>query len=76
MGDFIHTERELLDYIDLPEVSLCSLKFCINEHNKQIDLECVFADGKGLFCENDPAIANIEISYCDDHAANYSMDGE
>ena len=31
-----------------------------------------------IFCtdfENDPAIANIEISYCDDHAVNYSMDG-
>ena len=52
MGDFIHTEQELLDFIALPEVSLCSLKFCINEQNKQIDLECVFADGKGLFCEN------------------------
>ena len=50
--DFIHTEHELLDFIALPEVSLCSLKFCINEQNKQIDLECVFADGKGLFCEN------------------------
>ena len=52
MGDFIHTEQELLDFIALPEVSLCSLKFCINNQNKQIDLECVFADGKGLFCEN------------------------
>ena len=50
--EFIHTEQELLDFIALPEVSLCSLKFCINEQNKQIDLECVFADGKGLFCEN------------------------
>ena len=50
--DFIHTEQELLDFIALPEVSLCSLKFCINEQNKQIDLECVFADGKRLFCEN------------------------
>ena len=50
--EFIHTEQELLDFIALPEVSLCSLKFCINEHNKQIDLECIFADGKGLFCEN------------------------
>ena len=50
--EFIHTEQELLDFIALPEVSLCSLKFCINNQNKQIDLECVFADGKGLFCEN------------------------
>ena len=50
--ELIHTEQELLDFITLPEVSLCSLKFCINEQNKQIDLECVFADGKGLFCEN------------------------
>ena len=32
-----------------------------------------------IFCtdfENDPAIANIEISYFEEHAANYSMDGE
>ena len=50
--EFIHTEQELLDFIALPEISLCSLKFCINEQNKQIDLECILADGKGLFCEN------------------------
>jgi hypothetical protein len=32
-----------------------------------------------IFCtdfENDPAIANIEISYFEERAANYSMDGE
>ena len=50
--ELIQTEQELFDFIALPEVSLCSLKFCINNQNKQIDLECVFADGKGLFCEN------------------------
>ena len=50
--EVIHTEQELLDFIALPEVGLCSLKFCINNQNKKIDLECVFADGKGLFCEN------------------------
>jgi hypothetical protein len=32
-----------------------------------------------IFCtdfEHDPAIANIEISYFEERAANYSMDGE
>jgi hypothetical protein len=32
-----------------------------------------------IFCtdfENDPAIANIEISYFEERAANYSIDGE
>lgn len=50
--ELIQTEQELLDYIDLPEVEPGSLKFIFNEQKKQIDLECIFADGKGLFCEN------------------------
>ena len=50
--ELIQTERELLDFIDLPEVEPRSLKFIFNEQKKQIDLECIFADGKGLFCEN------------------------
>ena len=45
--EFIHTEQVLLDFIALPEVNLCSLKFCINEQNKQIDLECVLPMAKG-----------------------------
>ena len=50
--ELIQTEQELLDYIDLPEVEPGSLKFIFNEQKKQIDLEYIFADGKGLFCEN------------------------
>ena len=52
MIELIQTERELLDFIDLPEVKFGSLKFIFNEQKKQIDLECIFADGKGLFCGN------------------------
>ena len=50
--ELIQTERELLDYIDLPEVEPGSLKFIFNDQKKKIDLECIFADGKGLLCEN------------------------
>ena len=50
--EVIHTEQDLLDFIALPEVSLGSLKFIFNEQKKQIDLECIFADGKGLLCKN------------------------
>ena len=45
------------------------LQFLKNNPHEHIDIFCTDF-------ENDPAIANIEISYCDDHAANYSMDGE
>ena len=45
------------------------LQFLKNNPNGHVDIFCTDF-------ENDPAIANIEISYCDDHAANYSMDGE
>ena len=44
------------------------LQFLKNNPNGHVDIFCTDF-------ENDPAIANIEISYCDDHAANYSMDG-
>lgn len=50
--ELIQTEQELLDFIGLPEIEPGSLKFIFNEQKKQIDLECIFADGKGLFCEN------------------------
>ena len=55
--ELIQTEQELLDYIDLPEVEPGRLKFIFNEQKKQIDLECIFADGKGLFYENIQQIA-------------------
>ena len=51
-SELIQTEQELLDFIDLPEVEPGSLKFIFNEQKKQIDLECIFADGKVLLCEN------------------------
>ena len=42
------------------------LQFLKNNPNGHIDIFCTDF-------ENDPAIANIEISYCDDHAVNYNL---
>ena len=55
--ELIQTERELLDYIDLPEVEPGSLKFIFNEQKKQIDWECIFATCDGwVICKK---IANL-----------------
>ena len=44
------------------------LQFLKNTPNGHIDVFCTDF-------ENDQAIINNEISYSDDHTANYSMDG-
>ena len=45
------------------------LQFLKNNPNGHIDIFCTDF-------ENDPAIANIEISYFEERATNYSIDGE
>ena len=42
----IQTERELFDFISLPEVRLACMKIIFNEEIQQIDLQFSFADGK------------------------------
>ena len=58
----------MLNYADIDKL-IMRLQYLKSHPKEHIDIFCTDF-------ENDPAIANIEISYCDDHAANYGMDGE